>query len=413
MTWTDLPRHRQWLAHEGDRLLDFAEASVHPDGGFAWLDAAGRPLLDRPVETWITCRMTHSFALGHLLGRPGAGALVDHGVAALRGPLHDDEHGGWFAGTGADQQDKQAYGHAFVVLAASSATAAGRPGAAELLAEALEVVDTRFWQESESMVADVWDRTWTELEDYRGVNANMHTVEAYLAAADVTGENRWRDRALKIVERVVHGFARTHGWRLPEHFDTEWQPRLDYNKDQPGHPFRPYGVTIGHLFEWSRLALHLRSALGDQAPEWLLDDAVALFDRAVRDGWAVDGADGFVYTTDWEGAPVVRDRMHWVVTEAIASAAALMAARPTPEYEHWYRTWWDHAALHFIDRSQGSWHHELDPQNRPAATVWEGKPDVYHAVQATLIPVLPLTPTLATALATAQAQAGPGDSSPG
>ena len=149
-------------------------------------------MLERPVETWITCRMTHSFALGHLLGRPGAGAMVDHGLAALTGPLHDDEHGGWFAGTGADQQDKQAYGHAFVVLAASSATAAGRPGAAELLAEALEVMDTRFWRESESMVADVWDRTWSELEDYRGVNANMHTVEAYLAAADVTGDTRWR-----------------------------------------------------------------------------------------------------------------------------------------------------------------------------------------------------------------------------
>ena len=76
-----------------------------------------------------------------------------------------------------------------------------------------------------------------------------------------------------------------------------------------------------------------------------------------------------------------------------------MMARPRPEYEHWYRTWWDHAAVHFIDRADGSWHHELDPQNLPAATVWEGKPDVYHAVQATLIPVLPLAPTLATALA--------------
>jgi len=31
--------------------------------------------------------------------------------------------------------------------------------------------------------------------------------------------------------------------------------------------------------------------------------------------------------------------------------------------------------------------------------VWPGKPDLYHAVQATLIPRLPLAPTMATALA--------------
>jgi len=31
-------------------------------------------------------------------------------------------------------------------------------------------------------------------------------------------------------------------------------------------------------------------------------------------------------------------------------------------------------------------------------TVWPGKSDLYHAVQATLIPQLPLAPTMATAL---------------
>ena len=52
---------------------------------------------------------------------------------------------------------------------------------------------------------------------------------------------------------------------------------------------------------------------------------------------------------------------------------------------------------HTVDR--GSWHHELDPGNRPQASVWRGKPDLYHAVQATLLPRLPLSPSLASALA--------------
>src|SRR4051794_15349530 len=165
-----------WLEAEADRLLGFARASAHPDGGFAWLDDDGRPQLDRPVELWISCRMTHVFALAHLMGRPYAAALVDHGIAALTGRLRDAEHGGWWAAVGPDgpvTRDKTAYEHAFVVLAASSAVAAGRPGATDLLSEALDVFDRHFWDEGAGMAVEQWDESWSTLDDYRGVNANM------------------------------------------------------------------------------------------------------------------------------------------------------------------------------------------------------------------------------------------------
>ena len=201
MTWLDSAAHRRWLEAETDRLLAFGRASRVP-GGFGWLDDAGRVDASRPLQLWITCRMTHVYALGALLGRPGCAPLVDHGVAALSpgGAFHDAEHGGWFAsvrpaegaGTGGpafvpDDAGKAAYPHSFVVLAAASAVAADRPGARTLLDAALEVQETRFWDEDAGMVVESWDRTFTELEDYRGVNANMHTVEAYLTAADHLG----------------------------------------------------------------------------------------------------------------------------------------------------------------------------------------------------------------------------------
>ena len=49
-------------------------------------------------------------------------------------------------------------------------------------------------------------------------------------------------------------------------------------------------------------------------------------------------------------------------------------------------------------RGGGSWFHQLDRSNRPAASVWSGKPDLYHVVQATLLPRLPAAPGLAVAL---------------
>ncbi|QGQ18183.1 AGE family epimerase/isomerase [Cellulomonas sp. JZ18] len=405
MAWLSTPAHHRWLEAETDRLWEFGRAARLASGGFARLDEQGRPE-DGPVELWVTCRMTHVYALAHLAGRPGSADLVDHGLAALAGPFRDAEHGGWFAeverdGTPRDA-DKAAYPHAFVVLATSSAVAAGRPGARELLDAALAVQERHFWDDDAGMAVEQWDRTFTELDPYRGVNANMHTVEAYLAAADVTGDRRWLDRAVRVVERVVHGFAAGHDWRIPEHFDATWTPDLEYNADTPAHPFRPYGATIGHWFEWARLTLHARAALtarGDDAPAWMLDDAVALFDAGVREGWAVDGAPGFVYTVDWEGRPVVRERMHWVAAEAVAAAAALHAATGDARFDDLYTTWWEYVGTYLLDREGGSWWHELGPDNRVSRTVWAGKADLYHAVQATLVPRLPLTPVIAPALA--------------
>ena len=61
---------------------------------------------------------------------------------------------------------------------------AGRPGAEERLADALAHAERRFWREDEGAVVD------DPGEAYRGANANMHTVEAFLAAADATGDPR-------------------------------------------------------------------------------------------------------------------------------------------------------------------------------------------------------------------------------
>jgi sulfoquinovose isomerase len=388
---TVTPRTAAWLEDQADHLVGFAAGSLHPEGGFGWLDDYGRLDLARPVELWVTCRMTHVFGLSAMLGNGRSAALLDHGVTALRGRLRDDAHGGWFASVGADgptDASKHAYAHAFVLLAAATATAAGHHGGRALLAEAGQVFDTRFWRAQDGLAVDVWDREWQQLEDYRGVNANMHTLEAFLAVHDVTGEGSWLERAEAIATRVVHGFARDHAWRLPEHFSGSWQVRPDYNADEPAHPFRPYGVTVGHLLEWSRLTLNLRTALGADAPDWMLEDAAAMFARAVDDGWSVDGNPGFVYTTDFDGRPVVRHRMHWVVAEAVNAADALGRATGESSYDALAQQWWDYAEAYLVDEDRGSWVHELDPANRPSSTVWVGKPDVYHAYQAALLPLL-------------------------
>ncbi len=397
----DSPGHRAALADQLSGLMTFGLRARLPDGGFGWLDSKGYPTPGRPKFLYVTCRMTHVYSLGVLLGVRGADQMVDHGLAALAGEFHDPAYGGWYAALGDDNlvrdPNKAAYPHSFVILAAASATMAGRPKARQLLDEALDVTEQWFWDENAGMVVEKWNRSFEVLDEYRGANANMHTVEAYMAAYSATGRVLWLERALRICDRIID-VCRGHGWRLPEHYDRSWSPLLEYNRDRPDDPFQPYGSTVGHGLEWSRLLLQLRAGLdsaglGDHPR--LLESAIALFHTAVQDGWAVDGAEGFVYTVDWEGLPVIRQRLHWVLCEGLAAAAVLGKATGDEIYAHWYSKWWDYAQKHVVDAEAGSWHHELDSQNRPTATIRDGKADIYHAIQAVLAPQLNIGPAFA------------------
>ena len=388
---------RAWREREAGYLLGWAAGSASPAGGFGWRLSTGAldPTRGRPL--WVGCRMIHCLALGHLLGHDGDGARVDAGIASLRTEHQDQEHGGWFADADRPGEGrKEAYGHAFVVLAGASATVAGRPGGRQLLDEALAVVLERFWDAEALMPFESWDVAFTEIEDYRGGNAAMHLVEAFLAAADATGDAAWRERALAICERMMSG-ARDLGWRVPEHFDARWRVLPDYNIDEPRHPFRPYGATPGHAFEWARLVLTLRAA--HPAPEWFLEAAVGLVDTAWAEAWDVERG-GLAYTTDAHGEPVVRERFHWVTCEAALAAWALHRATGEDRWASMYAAAMgflrDH---HVVAENPGAWWHELSETNERIALTWIGSPDAYHALQAVLLPSLELAPGLAAALA--------------
>lgn len=441
LQWIGSPEHTRWLGQHTQALLDFARRSRVP-GGFGWIGPDGVVDSSRPVELWITGRMTYVFSVGVLLGVPGCRRYADHGVQALTNAFWDETNGGWFSAIEGELDEdghgrpapgftrKECYQHAFVLLGAATALAAGRPGAAALLKRALEVHERYFFDHSQSMPTESYALDFTDPEDYRGINAAMHTVEAYLAIADATGDDRWLERALGIVDFAINQQARAHGWRIPEHYSTTWVPDPDYNIDEVAHPFRPFGITPGHGLEWARLTVQLRAALlevGLEAPAWMLPAALELFTRSRADGWNRDGAPGFVYTVDFVGTPVVHERMHWVTCEAISAAAALHCAlvnEPVPlaakatsmaYLEHAYRSAWDYCEQYIIGGGDpftraeidpqnaplaqaGAWVHELDQANQPSTRTWAGYPDIYHALQATLIPRVPVWPVLPGAL---------------
>jgi len=403
----DTQENKQFLQELRDILLAFGHKFPAPGGSSYYLGDDGTPWIERNRETWITSRMAHVYSIGTFLGHEGSEGLADAAIKGLCGELHDKENGGWYAGLTSEGQilpTKQCYAHAFVILAATSAMLAGRPGAKELLEEALELYDLRFWNEEEGLSCDTWNTEFTVLDDYRGLNANMHTVEAFLAVADIAEREEYRVRAGRIIDQVIV-WAKENQWRIPEHFTKEWVAELECNKEKPDDPFKPYGATPGHGIEWSRLISQwaLSTYKEDkQAAAKYLEVAENLYNRAIADAWNADGAPGIAYTTDWEGKPVVHDRMHWTLAEAINTSALLYHVTGKKKYAEDYAEFMQYLDEKVVDHVNGSWFHQLDRNNNVIGTVWPGKSDIYHALQATLIPYS--APEVSIALAVKRAQ---------
>ena len=396
LKWTSQASHRLWLLSEANRLFDFYQpAVINKRGGFFDLDNRGDPLptgwppASVPTRNLFqTTRMVYCFSIAHLMGRPGADSLIDHGVSFLLNGHRDKKNGGYHWSTGYDKpvnSAKVAYGHSFTLLAAASAVAVNHADGKKLLDDISETLFRRFWEEEHGAIHEDFHEDWTSVENYRGQNSNMHLTEALMAAYEVTKDSQYLDKAERIASLLIEKSTANNNWRLPEHYHSDWSIDFDYDRDV----FRPFGSTIGHWLEWARLLLQLW-VLGDKKNDWMRQAAVAMFSQSEKDGWDQNEG-GYYFTVGWDGSPVDRDRYWWPCTEGIGAAHWLNETESDPKYELWYRKIWNWCELHLIDRTDGSWHHQLDDKLIPVSDPWYGKPDLYHSLQATLIPLLPAT----------------------
>ena len=395
----DTKENKEFLRSNAQALLDFGRKFPSPGGASYYLSDDGTPWKERNRETWITSRMAHVYSIGSMMGDKGSKDLAVQAIKGLRGELKDKKNGGWYAGLTKDNEPletKQCYAHAFVILASTSAYLAGVDGAKELLDEALLVYDKYFWNDEEGLSCDTWNTEFTKLDTYRGINANMHTVEAFLAVADALKDEKYRERAGRIIAHIVT-WAKENSYRIPEHFTEDWKLDLEKNKEKPDDPFKPYGATPGHGIEWARLITQWAMSQPTVNKEYI-DVACKLYERAIADAWNVDGAKGIVYTTDWNGKPVVHDRMHWTLAEAINTSAVLFKVTENKRYADDYAMFLEYLDETVLDHSCGSWFHQLDEHNKIKGTVWPGKSDVYHAFQAMLIPYNKVDTSIARAI---------------
>lgn len=308
-------------------------------------------------------------------------AWAAHGFAFLndRHRIADGHYVWQLKADDVDDGRALAYGHAFVILAASYAMRLGIAGARDTLYETFDFMDRYFWEDSHSAYADERDPSLAILSDYRGQNANMHSVEAMIASYEATKDIQFLARAKQIAHQFCLVLATQAEGQIWEHYDTNWKPDWQYNINKPDDLFKPWGFQPGHQVEWAKLLLQL-DALGKE--DWYLPTAMRFFNTAMEKGWDKEYG-GLVYGYAPDGEFADAHKYFWVQAEAIATAWRLYQRTKEPSYLDNYHRLWRWAWDYMIDHQHGGWYRILaqdgrwiEPYKSPA-----GKVD-YHTMGA-------------------------------
>lgn len=369
--------------HIQDILSFYAPNVFDPEGGFfqhfmddgSIYDAKTRHLVSstRFVYNYVNAYFQDD-AHQHL-------AWAKHGFAYLESAhLSDKGHYIWQLSAGKTEDGRaMAYGHAFVMLAASWAMRAGIEGAEKTLYAVHDFMNRHFYEAAHHAYADERDETLAHLSDYRGQNANMHSVEALIAAYEATGDSAFLERAETVAHQFCVVLAAQADGQIWEHYDQNWQHDWQYNIDKPDDLFKPWGFQPGHQIEWAKLLLQLD---GLSAQDWYLPTAEKLFSTAMKKGW--DGEyGGLVYGYGPDGKFADAKKYFWVQAEAIAASWRLWARTGKADYRADYHRLWAWSWQHLIDHTHGGWYRIVDrdgswlePYKSPA-----GKVD-YHTMGA-------------------------------
>jgi mannose/cellobiose epimerase-like protein (N-acyl-D-glucosamine 2-epimerase family) len=347
-----------WLRGQVSSILNFWYPAARDDrhGGFLNLLAKDGSVIDGEQKHLVaSCRFAVLFSMGILAdtGLDWCHDAAKDAVDFLRRAHRDPVHGGYFwilKGDVPVDRRKQGYGHSFVLLAGATATRAGVPGGPELLEDAVDIAERHMFR-GEALAINTASEDFSEVTPYRSQNPNMHYCEAFIAAHEATGDNRYLDRAYRIAERVASQLATAAGGYVWENYDAGWQPDWDRRDRDRVSLESTIGMMPGHQLEWAKLLGILARYRSD---DWMLPQARHLYRVGWDYGW--DRSKGGFYTglnrnlTIADATP-----SYWSTSEAIGAAAVL--GETTRESSYWndYAVAWDHARSHLIDAEHGGW----------------------------------------------------------
>lgn len=340
--------HPAWI----EQLLDdvfthWRQGADTPSGLFnPNLDRQWRVHRDGPRTLVTQCRLIYNFVRAYERGGDDAYAeLARRGIDALVRFFLIPESSGWYWAVDADgkvvDERYDAYGHAFVLLALSTAaTALADERSVELANQTWTFTRERF---SDGYGGLIWKigRDGEILEAVRSQNPMMHAFEALLAFAPLDTSGSAKDDALGIWTFLEARMPRFGA--LPEWFDPTWKPLTNDERSL---------VEVGHVFEWAFL-------LSEAAPLFpdanLLEKGRRLLEFGMEHGYDRN-VGGIVARVDFDGNAIEHRKGWWEQCEAIRALARYVGQHGDTELEPSLEQSLVFVREHFVDHEYGGWY---------------------------------------------------------
>ena len=367
------------------KILSFYNKnSFDKNGGFFNVFLNDGSIFDKKNRHLVSCsRFVFNYANAYLMTKENKyKELCNHGLEFIITQHRNinTNHFSWQITTEKVVDGRaMAYGYAFVILAGSFAFKIGIEEGKELAEEAWNFMNKYFWEEKYSAYADELSPDLKILNPYRGQNANMHTVEALIAAYEIFKEKKYLDRANLIAQQFAVNLASQSQNQIWEHYDSSWKIDWEYNKDKPDDVYRPWGFQPGHQVEWAKLLLQLN----EHYPEdWKIERSIYLFEKGTT--MSIDKEyGGLVYGYSPDGNFTNDNKYFWVQAEALAASWRLYKITNKKDYYNFYISLWEYCWKNFVDHKYGAWFNILSRKGKQINKIKSplGKTD-YHTMGA-------------------------------
>jgi len=164
-------------AHAKSILAFYENRVVAPSGFFQCFKDNGDVYDANTRHLVSSTRFIYNYATAYrLYNKPHYKDWAEHGLKHLLN-THQQTNGNFAWVLNQEQVSDgraMAYGHAFVMLCASSCVQANIESAYPLIEQTWQFTEQHFWDDAHNAYADEKDAALNYLDSYRGQNANMH-----------------------------------------------------------------------------------------------------------------------------------------------------------------------------------------------------------------------------------------------
>jgi mannobiose 2-epimerase len=358
------------LSEVKENILPFWQNMIDEgNGGFyGEADFYGKPNKTAAKGCILNSRILWTFSAAYrIFGDTAYKTCAQRARDLLSSAFLDTTYGGlyWlvdYTGKTLDTR-KQFYNIAFGIYALSEHyRATGDQSSLELAMALFDVTESYGLDPSAGGYIEACNREWHSIDDFRlsgkdlncpkSMNTNLHVLEAYTNLARVSGNERVR-KALETLLHITLDKIINRNRHFELFFDMDWHT---LNGD----------ISYGHDIEGSWLLYEAAFAVGDES----LIAGVKQTSLAIAEvtyNAAIDYKNGGLFSGCDAAGRIHIKKEWWPQSEAVIGFYNAFELSDKQKYFDAADSIWSYIKNHFVDRTHGEWHNELNLDNTPDA----------------------------------------------